>query len=101
MEEAILTRIYLARTYLINTDNDFRFRQSVLISTEIASSPGILGRSVPGYSALLFQDGGRRSIKTKVTAPPTVPTKRAEELTGDEAKLKAMFVAKLKYALSI
>ena len=24
-------------------------------------------------------------IKTKVTAPPTVPSKRAEELTGDEA----------------
>ena len=24
--------------------------------------------------------------QTKVTAPPTVPTKRAGELTGDEAK---------------
>ena len=29
-------------------------------------------------------DGSAR-IKTKVTAPPTVPTIRAEELTGDEA----------------
>ena len=26
--------------------------------------------------------------ETKVTAPPTVPTKRAEELTGDEANYK-------------
>ena len=35
-----------------------------------------------GYSALRFQDG---VYQDKVTAPPTVPTKRAEELTGDEA----------------
>ena len=43
--------------------------------------------SVPGYSAFLFQDGGRQSLlKTKVAAPPTVPTKRAQELTGDEAR---------------
>ena len=40
-----------------------------------------------GYSALLFQDGGRQSLlKTKVTAPPTVPTKQAEELTGEEIR---------------
>ena len=32
--------------------------------------PPLSGRSVPGYSALRFQDGGRQSIKTKVTAPP-------------------------------
>ena len=45
------------------------------------------GRCMPGYSALLFQDGGRQSLhqdNSKVTALPTVPTKQAEELTGDE-----------------
>ena len=29
--------------------------------------------------------GTRLKVKTKVTAPPTVPTKRAEEVSGDEA----------------
>ena len=58
----------------------------------IASTPCILLYSaVPGYSALLFQDGGQQSVllrhdKTMVTALPTVPTKRAQELTGDETR---------------
>ena len=41
--------------------------------------PRLSDRSVPGYSALHFQDGGRQSS----TALLTVRTKRAEELTGD------------------
>ena len=51
----------------------------------VVSSPGIL--LYPAAACLVTQrfifkmaDG-----KTKVTAPSTVPTKRAEELTGDEA----------------
>ena len=44
-----------------------------------ASSPGIL--LYPAAACRVTQ----RFFKTKVTAPPTVPTKRAEELTGDEA----------------
>ena len=58
----------------------------------LASSPGTL--LYPAAPCLVTQrfffkmaDGEACSscIKTKVTAPPTVPTKRAEELTGDEA----------------
>ena len=63
------------------------FLQFLLASSPQASSSI---RPLPGYSALLFQDGGRQS-KTKVTAPPTVPSKRAEELIGDEAKFVFVF----------
>ena len=59
---------------------------------DIASFPGNL--QYPAAPCLVTQqvvfkmadDEACSYIKTKVTAPPTVPTKQAEELTGDEAR---------------
>ena len=45
--------------------------------------PPLSGRSVPGYSALRFQDGGQRSIKTKVTAPLTERPKEPKSWLGN------------------
>ena len=57
----------------------------------LASSPGIL--LYLGAECLVTQHfffkmaDGKVCIKTKVTALPTVPTKRVEELTGNEASM--------------
>ena len=60
---------------------------------KLASSLGIL--LYPAAACLVTQsfffkmaDGKVYQGKDKVTAPPTVPTKGAEELTGDEARIQ-------------